>query len=52
MVAWILGAVAGVLAWLLWRFRPAPVQVTVAVVDPYAAEVAEFRRAVNDWSRG
>ena len=41
------------LAWLRWTAwirsrRPAP----GPAGDPYASEVAEFRRQVSDWSRG
>lgn len=49
---WLMSVTAGVLAWLLWLFRPRPVMATVTVSDPFAAQVAEFRRAVNDYSRG
>lgn len=40
------------LAWLRWtariRARPTP---PAPAADPYASQVAEFRRAVSDWSR-
>ena len=53
-MTWILGTAAAILAWLLWLWRPRPEPAAPAgrAADPYAAQVAEFRRAVNDYSRG
>ena len=44
---------AGLLAWLWWYRRPrVPASGGGPPADPFAAQVAEFRRAVGDWSRG
>jgi len=53
-VEWVLlGALAGLAAWVLWRAWPRPVRVAATVhADPYAAQVAEFMRSVSDWNRG
>lgn len=42
-----IAAAAVTAMWLLWRPRP---RITVIIAtDPYAAEVAEFRRDVSNW---
>lgn len=52
-MTWIIGTAAAIVAWLLWWWRPRPAPETErSWTDPYAAQVAEFRRAVNDYSRG
>ena len=54
-MTWILGTAAAILAWLLWLWRPRETAADGPArprTDPYAAELAEFRRAVNDYSRG
>ena len=44
---------AGLLAWLWWYRRPrSPASGGGISADPFAGQVAEFRRAVGDWSRG
>ena len=37
-------------AFLLWRLQP--IELTTIYIDPYAADVADFRRQVSDWDRG
>jgi hypothetical protein len=48
LIVWLLAG-----AWLAWALMrqplPAPAPVTI---DPHAADVAEFARAVADWDRG
>lgn len=45
----ILGAL--LLAWAIWagRARPDVAGPGAAPVDPYAADIAEFNRAVSEW---
>ncbi len=51
-MGWLIAAAAGVVMWLAWtRRRRAPVAASGGG-DPYAGEVAEFRRRVADWCRG
>lgn len=38
--------------WLALRRRYAPAQAAPVPADPYAAEVAAFRRDLGDWLRG
>jgi hypothetical protein len=47
---WI-GIAAGIAAWLWWHLRPRPPVPAGGPADPHAGQVAEFRRAVADWSR-
>ena len=52
-VLWITALAAAAAVWLWWQCRPrVPACAGGAPPDPYAAQVAEFRRAVSDWSRG
>ena len=50
---WLVSVAAGIVVWLLWLWRPKPESAGERPwTDPHAAEIAEFRRAVNDYSRG
>lgn len=44
------GLLLAAYAFLLWRLNP--IEITTIYIDPYAADVAEFRREVSDWDRG
>ena len=50
---WITAVIAGLAAWLWWQCRPRTREFAGGTPpDPYAAQIAEFRRAVSDWSCG
>ena len=54
-LAWTLLILAALLlAWAVWRSRTVSAVSGPGAVppDPWAAEIAEFNRAVSDWSRG
>ena len=52
VAAWLFLLGAGLLAaWALARLAVPRVTVIIAGADPYAAEVAQFRREVHDWDR-
>ena len=42
-----IAAAAVTAIWLLWR--PRPRMAVIIITDPYAAEVADFRRDVANW---
>ena len=52
IATWLLLLGAGLLAaWAVaWLTMPR-VTVIISAADPYAAEVAQFRREVHDWDR-
>ena len=52
MTAWLLLIGAGLFAaWALAWLTVPRVTVVITGIDPYAAEVAQFRREVHDWDR-
>lgn len=47
----LIAGAAVLLAWALVCWRLAPRVIWVQAPDPYAADVAEFRRQLHDWDR-
>jgi hypothetical protein len=50
VLAWAVISLALAALWLLLAPQPAPAVIDLR--DPYAADVAEFRRQVGDWDHG
>lgn len=52
-MGWLaLAGLTGLALWLVWRALPLPVTVPATGGDPYAGEIADFRRLLGDWCRG
>jgi hypothetical protein len=50
-MAWLLAGLAFLALLAAWWWRPLPVPAASPGADPYAADVAVFRRQLHDWDR-